>query len=201
MTMTKALVLIMFVTAPAIASTDYCSLIVQVISPNGKRPTAEVSVVDESGRTTSQIEEGKDARFCDLGLRPVTVEVGGRDTCNQVTVSGVPLAWNETYHLKVTYDPMPCLKDSPHILPAYCTYLFRVKNENGTPIARATLLVLPSNLSLKTDSAGRASFDPSLGPFSVTINFPGYSSRSFEGTCTPAKSREPQEEVIKLLTK
>lgn len=197
----RLLLLTLSAAASAAGAADYCSLVVRVVDPNGRRPTAEVTVTEQGGRKLTQIEEGNDAKFCDLGLRPVTVDVGDVGTCNQVRISDVPLTWNATYHLKITYDPVPCLKEPPHILPRYCTFLFRVEDDRGKWVPGAAVAVMPSGLTLKTDIAGRASFDPDLGSFSVTISASGYSGRSFERTCTPEKSREPQEEIVKLAPK
>jgi hypothetical protein len=190
--------LLLFQPLPPAMSDNYCSLVVQVVAPNGKRPAADVRVTEENGRKLDQITDGMDARFCDLGVRPVTVEVGSAGTCNQVRVNSVPLAWGETYHLKITYDPVPCLRDLPHISPRYCTYVFRVQNEQGKWLPNATLSISPAGLSQRTDNAGRAMFTPAIGPFMLKIRAAGYGARSLEGNCTPAESHEPQERLIQL---
>ena len=65
---------------------DYCSLAVRVISPDQRRPVEVlVSGSEKSGRVIEKETTSEDVKFCDLGITPVTVTVGG-DTCNQVVV-------------------------------------------------------------------------------------------------------------------
>src|SRR5271165_4175820 len=103
-------------------ASDYCSLVVEVVAPDGKRPISLVTVTEQNGRKLEQLQRGQDVRFCDLGILPVTVKVGGDDTCNQVVVNEVPMFWQKTYHSKITYDPRPCLEDTAHPLVSACTY-------------------------------------------------------------------------------
>jgi len=187
--------------AIASASGDYCSLVVEVVAPNGKRPTADVTVIEQNGRKLEQLSEGQDAKFCDLGLLPVSVKVGDDVTCNQVIVSEVPLSWLKTYHLKVIYDLKPCLKDLPHLPTPFCTYLFRISDTAGKWISGASAQVMPGNLTLASDTSGRVSVDTNLGSVTATISAAGYSTRSFDSTCTVAKSAEPEEAFIRLSRK
>jgi hypothetical protein len=55
---------------------SYCSLSVRVLSPDGRRPEVPVSVEESSGRVVDEEQEGDDVKFCDLGIRSVTVTVG-----------------------------------------------------------------------------------------------------------------------------
>ena len=85
---------------------DYCSLVVRVVSPEGDRPEVLVSVREKDGRLIAPDPTSGDVRFCDLGMRPVTVRVGADDTCNQVTVANVPLWWHETLnHTSTPHHP------------------------------------------------------------------------------------------------
>jgi len=185
----------------ATASGDYCSLVVEVVTPDGERPIALISVVEQNGRKLEQLRRGQDARFCDLGILPVTVKVGGDDTCNQVVVNGVPLSWQETHHMKITYDPKPCLEDTAHPLVPTCTYLFRVSDGAGKWIPGASIIWASGNFALKSDDSGRAIVDAKLGSVKATISAPGYLTQSIDRTCTAAKATEPQEELIKLSRK
>lgn len=182
----------------AVASGDYCSLVVEVQAPNGKRPIALVSVTEQNGRTLEQLRRGQDARFCDLGVRPVTVKVGADDTCNQVIVKEVPLSWQKTNHLRITYDPKPCLDDTVHPLVPTCTYLLRISDDTGKWISGASVSWGSGDLMLKTDDAGRVIVDAKLGSVKATITAPGYVTRPFDSACDSAKATEPQEELIKL---
>src|ERR1700722_6017722 len=113
----------LFTLTLAASAADYCSLTVEVRTPDGKRPEANVTVLQHDGHELYQMAERGDARFCGLGLRPVTVKVGGDGTCNQVVVHDVPLYWEKEHHVKVVYDVMPCLVEPPKVR-RFCTYLF-----------------------------------------------------------------------------
>jgi len=185
----------------AAASGGYCSLVVDVVTPNGKKPVALVGVTEQNGRKLELLQRGQAARFCDLGVRSVTVKVGGDDTCNQVVVNDVPMFWQKTYHLKVTYDPEPCLRDTAHALVPTCTYLLRVSDDAGKWISGASVLLVPGNLTLKSDDSGRVIFDAKLGSAAATITAPGFTEKSFDSNCTTAKAAEPQEDLITLIRK
>lgn len=62
---------------------DKCSLVVRAVAPDGRRVEAPISVTEMSGRTEDRDPSEEDARFCDLGILPVTVNVGGEGSCNQ----------------------------------------------------------------------------------------------------------------------
>src|SRR5437773_2455866 len=70
----------------AVAASDYCSLVVRVLSPEGVVLSGIPIVVTEaSGVVVLGSTENGEAQFCGLGIRPVTIKVG-RTTCNQVLV-------------------------------------------------------------------------------------------------------------------
>jgi hypothetical protein len=59
---------------------SYCSLKIQVLTPDGKSPAALVEVREENGRKIEKEQiPGHDLEFCDLGILPVTVVVGIKD--------------------------------------------------------------------------------------------------------------------------
>jgi hypothetical protein len=186
--------------AAAASASGYCSLIVEVRTPDGKRPTANVTVTEQNGRELYQLAEGQDARFCGLGLRPVTVKVGGDRTCNQVVINDVPLYWQKTHYLKVLYDIMPCLVESTHVF-RFCTYLFRISDDAGKWISGASVQVAPGDRLLRSDDYGRARVDAEIGAIIAAISAPGYTARSFDSTCTPEKAVEQHEEPIRLTRK
>jgi hypothetical protein len=135
---------------------DDCSLIVKVRTPDGRRPHAPVSVKEQNGRTQELEQDGDDVRFCGLGILPVTVTVGNDSVCNQVVVHDVPVAWNRTYLLHVTYDPEACRERVPPPEPA-CEILFRVRNPAGAPVPGAVVsLTSPIAKSFVADRFGRA---------------------------------------------
>jgi hypothetical protein len=184
--------------ASALASSGYCSLAVDVFTPGGKRPIALVTVTEPDGRVSRQLERSAEARFCDLGLGPVRVEVGAADTCNQVVVNEVPLFWQKLYRLKVTYDPEPCMIEPVRPLAPVCTYLFRVADGSGKWVEGAAVRITPGGLDLRSDSAGRVSVDLGIGPVSVIVSAHGYETKAVESDCTAAAARQVQERLIKL---
>jgi len=110
---------------------ESCSLIVQVIDPNNNMVSGvSVMLHEGNGRVdVSSTSDRGEAQFCDLGIRAVTVIVGS-SSCNQVTVSKVPLVWAVTRTVKVSYDRAACLLDEPPpILP--CSILLRFADKNG----------------------------------------------------------------------
>jgi hypothetical protein len=150
--------------ASTLVGEDYCSLTVRVLSPDGRRPGASVSVKEENGRVKEQEadQESGDVRFCDLGGVPVTVTVGN-DECNQVIVRGVPVSWNDPYLLTVTYDPEPCLRELPRGPIPICRVIFRVADGGGKWVDGATINLPNQNLKqLTTDRFGRASIPVKL---------------------------------------
>src|SRR5947209_3380614 len=74
-----------------------CSLAVRVLTPDGQRPEAPVSVKEENGHIHVDEQEDGDVHFCALGILPVTVTVGSDGLCNQVVVRNVPVTWDEPY--------------------------------------------------------------------------------------------------------
>jgi hypothetical protein len=182
-------------TVSGLAGQDYCSLTVRVVTPDGRRPQVSVSVQEANGRVVEKDHESRDVRFCDLGGLPVTVKVGGSDTCNQVIVREVPIAWNEPYLLKVTYDPEPCLVCLPPPPRPICRVVFRIADRAGGWVPGAAINIShPAATSKITDSFGRASYvtrrgEQVRGSISVDDKL-----ATFEFTCA-----EPvHEEWVKL---
>lgn len=189
-------VTVLWVSTPVCAQ-DHCSLIVRVLSPDGRRPEVPISVSDRSGRT-DELEQGKeDVRFCGLGILPVIVTVGSGGMCNQVVVHDVPVAWNRTYLLHVTYDPEACRERVPPPEPT-CEMLFRVRSSAGSPVGEAVVsLASPIARSFAVDRFGRAD---------IVLRAPGHVAGSASGAgLKPANfafdcsGQEPEhEETISL---
>src|SRR5258706_15807264 len=93
--------------AATIQAAAYCSLSVKIRNPSGQFVERTVVVEENTGIKTEQIANGGIARFCNLGFLPVSVTVGF-PACNQLTVRNVPLQWNVTRELLVTYVEAPC---------------------------------------------------------------------------------------------
>ena len=183
----------------ACAAEPYCSLHVEATAPNGKRPVVLVKVIEPNGRTTTKFQRSQDVQFCNLGILPVTVQVGPDNSCNEVVVHEVPVQWQEPYHLKVTYDP--CAERAPRFPSPEmvgCEFLFRVTDTAGGPIAGAFVQIQPSSIKEDTDAYGRALVGVKVGDFTAAISASGYTEQTFRTSCTREKSGEPQEQWIKL---
>lgn len=77
MTPVLYLVLAYSLAASALGQT-YCSLVIRVVDYNDREINADIKVTEKNGRLTQQENEAGGARFCNLGIQPVTVTVGGR---------------------------------------------------------------------------------------------------------------------------
>jgi hypothetical protein len=132
---------------------DYCSLVVKVVDPEGRRVGARVSVTEGDGRVETKETEGSDLSFCDLGILPVTVTVG-HPACNQSIVRNVGLSWGQTTKTTVMYDVQPCLHDLPPV--AACKMLLRFRDSHQSWLTGVALeLNAPQAEVLKTDRYGR----------------------------------------------
>jgi len=173
---------------------EQCSLIVRVRLPDGARPEASVTVREASGRVEEKPPMSEDARFCDLGILPVTVTVGSVGLCNQVTVHDVPVSIDDTYILQVTYDPLACSeRPAPSPMP-YCTVLFRIADTHATWLAGAHVsLSTPRREELVGDRFGRALLLAPLGAdVTGTVTATGFSEKSFTWRCPRAYQKYEQ---------
>ena len=117
------------------AAAEHCSLRVTVLTPSGEPVTARILVEEKNGWKLEQQSTPGPTNFCGLGIHPVSVTVGD-EGCNQVVVRNVPLKWDETTHLTVTYDMKPCLGETPPV--AACDVLLRVIGVKRDPVDGAT---------------------------------------------------------------
>src|SRR5580704_8529456 len=124
-----ALLLLLLTAGSAVAAPDYCSLVVRVLNQGGTASSRILVVVSEPSGVVlaDNTTENGEAKFCGLGVQPVTVKVGG-SSCNQVLVQNVMLIWNSTREVIVTY--VPCPSEMPSVVPPSCWVLFRFRDEN-----------------------------------------------------------------------
>jgi hypothetical protein len=171
---------------------------VRVLSPEGKREEALVSVEEKSGRKIEKDPTAKDVEFCDLGIAPVTVKVGADGTCNQIVIRDVPLTWQERYLLTVTYDLEPCLEDLPPPPVPICNVLFRVSDRDGNWLEKASVRFSGSGLAPRqTDKAGRALLVLKVNErVEGSISESGYQARQFSISCS--RSTPVHEELVRL---
>ncbi len=183
------------------ASQDVCSLKVRVLSPDGRRPEASVTVIEKNGRIIEKEHGDFDVEFCDLGGRGVTVKVGLDWSCNQVVVNNVPVSWGIPYLLTVTYDPMPCMvRDFPRSPTPYCSTIFRVSDHLGSWIPGARVHVsAPVRLELITDRFGRTEYSAELGKTVYGVVEGQGAKKAFSFTCST--DERVREEYVRLDTK
>ena len=187
--------LLMFLPVPAQAQ-DYCSLVVKVVSPDGRRPEVSVTVVEKGRRTEERGPTSANVEFCDLGGLPVTVKVGDDDTCNQVIVHEVPVAWLEPYVLVVTYDPTRCDLDLPRSPVPVCRIVFRVEEAGGWAQGVHLRVSQPVPADLQTDRFGRASIVAKVGDEVKGFATLGDRAANFSFTCN--RDEPVHEEWIAL---
>ena len=177
---------------------DYCSLAVRVLAPDQRRPPEVlISVREKSGRVIEKETTSEDVKFCDLGIAPVTVTVGG-DSCNQVVVRDVPLAWEEQYLLTITYDPEPCMTEMPPTPVPVCRVLFRISDSKGKWLDGSSIRFQGSHFSPReTDVAGRALLTMKVGDRAAgTVTSNGYAGKAFSVSCS--RTEPVREEPIRL---
>jgi hypothetical protein len=151
-------VLSMLTTKPsAYAQAEYCSLVVKVQDSKGVPVDVRVHISKSDGSVLDELtSEDGTARFCDLGVAPVTVSLGSAD-CKLLTLRNVYPEWRTEKKLVVTYDP--CHSEGGDAIPSRaCHVLIRAVGQDGVglPDARVTLN-LPAKID-PTDRFGRAFF-------------------------------------------
>jgi hypothetical protein len=147
----KILAMALFAVAAAFAE-DYCSLIVEVVNSNGQPVSGQtVEVFERDGRAVSAVTTNGEARFCDLGVLPVTIRViAGYD---QPSVENTLLSWMQTRKVRITYDDT---RRRP-VQDWLCSILLRFRDEEGKWIPDVALNPsLPKSPNLRSDSFGRA---------------------------------------------
>jgi hypothetical protein len=186
---------------PAAAAQAYCSLTVRVLYPDGQEADALVSVEENSGRVAKQRLQSGEVRFCDLGAFPVTVKVGVDGMCNQVVVRNVPVGWNKSKSLTVTYDVDACLIETPPPPSPVCRTVFRIADASGNWVSTASIRLSNPTLSvLGVDEFGRSSILSRAGDqIAGLVEAPGYEPQSFHLSCP--ESQPVREEHIRLRAK
>jgi hypothetical protein len=131
----------------------YCSLIVTVHNAAGEGVSVRIAVEETNGWRVAESASQGSAKLCGLGIKPVTVIVGDA-ACNQVTVRNVPLQWNTTQTLPVTYDETPCRSDTPPV--AACAFVLRFIDTSHQPIGTLSFATTkPFPQTYRADDYGR----------------------------------------------
>jgi hypothetical protein len=164
--MTNILFLILALLTWSQTSFDHghCSLHIKVVNPRGLEVEAIITVTEKDGRVQTKENEKGGAKFCDLGVRPVTVVVG-KGPCHQITVRDVQLSWGKTSYLKVVYDPEPCMRDTPPSPDPGCEVMVRIIDKERRPIPGArTMVKVPFQQQITADQHGRVMLRAKYGP-------------------------------------
>jgi hypothetical protein len=180
------LLLFLLTGASAVASPEYCSLVVRVHNAGGVALSGIQIVVSElSGVVTvGNTTENGEAQFCGLGVLGATIKVG-RSTCNQVLVQNVPLAWDSTREVNVTY--VTCPIESPTVIPP-CSVVFRFRDENEKWISNVSFTPpVPRAPTLVSDSFGRVMVRMETGEeLHLMTLHAGYASEKLDLLCDNA---------------
>jgi len=177
-----------------------CSLLVRVVDVRDQEVTGALIRVEEAGGRTEELRSRRGgARFCDLGIRSVTVIVGD-SSCNQVTVRNVPLEWGRMSTTKVIYDLRECQRERQSAIPQ-CEILLRFKDPQGNWIPKVSLssplIGLPGGTA---DVYGRYLVGvPFGGEIRSTAEKEGYHSQNIRHMCHA--DRMFDEQVVTLQPK
>jgi hypothetical protein len=180
---------------------DFCSLIVQVVSPEGTPvDRIPVTVEEKDGHTESGSTEKGEMRFCGLGVSPVTVTAGASHHCNYTIVRNVPLAWMVTRKLKIVFDEAVCHVDEPPPI-LLCAVLFRFVDQEGNRMAGVTFNPPPSRSpGLKSDAFGRAMVRlANREEFHSTAARPGLRPEAIDVECSSNLTERERTVVLRRL--
>jgi hypothetical protein len=136
-------------------------------------------------------------RFCDLGIRTVKIVVGDT-SCNEVTVSNVPLQWGEMVTTKVTYDRRACSRETRSPIPQ-CEILFRFMDEQRKWIPGVTLAppLIAGVPDIRSDSFGRYLIGVEFGrEVSTAAQRDGYYPQEIRMLCD--RSHMLHEQIVVL---
>ncbi len=191
--------LFLFLSPAGFGATPFCSLVVTVSSAHGNRLESQVSVEESGGRVTErETKPGTGtAEFCDLGIVPVVVKVGDDGSCNQVVVKEVPLRWNETFRLAVTYEPDACAPDIARLSVRTCAVMLRVSDAKGTAVPAAVFRGTGGSGEQGADGYGRLLVRLSRGrSLLAMISAPGFKDAQVPMSCP--RDLDYGEQTIKL---
>jgi len=189
----KCITILMLLGCAAVptAAQSYCSLQVRVIDEQGRPvPNVMVRVLEDEERLQQNERHSGVVRFCDLGVGPVQVRVGGSG-CRIVSIESVPLEWGKTVSQTVVYDGSTCNIDRIEIPAGICSIIFRFVTEDRKPIANVSL-VPPARRTAPpiSDSAGRMLVTLFPGEtVQATATATGYTPAPIDQTCSGNASR------------
>ena len=171
---------------------DVCALRVRVLDRAGRPVEVNVSVTMDDGRSIGAKFAARGvAEFCDVGWGTFSVTVGG-ESCGQVTVKHLYIAWSSTLEVPVIYQNCHGFEAS-----SGCLVLVRVHDSDGDPVQSAALLQDNGKPRYVTDKYGRAVFGMKYGTdTAVTVARSGYKAEMLKFSCT--RQAPNLEETIQL---
>jgi hypothetical protein len=178
---------------------EFCSLVVQLHDRGGSAVETRVNVQDSAGRAVSTQVEGTEARFCNLGILPVTVTVGKEVSCNQVVVKNVPLRWGTTSTLDLIYDRAPCLQDLAPPPKPVCEIMFRIGRSDCKPVSSALIrLEKPNAESVAADPFGRVHIWAEHGTsIRGTVVAQGYEAAYIDTPCDQEHRKQEKSVLLR----
>jgi hypothetical protein len=174
----------------------YCSLIVQVqTTALGVDTTAvetTVAVEEEDGTRTEVETLRGQARFCGLGLGPVTITVRYR-SCSEIILKHVRPRWNAARQISIVYDLSDCVQPSLPVVAA-CGPLLRFVRPNRSPVRGVSFkLTSPYPQTYLGDDYGRVFLRvlTAFGsPLSGVASAHGYTTEEVRTTCFGGQRNE-----------
>lgn len=199
MNMTWMMTLFLFAGFPT--AQDHCSLIVTVDEPAGRGIGVDVTVMTADGRKVRKgtVPGDDGAKFCDLGILPVTVVVGN-EMCSQVILRNVQLQWSKTTTSRVFLDRSRCMIDGPPPPVPVCEVFLQVRDPNDDWVNKATVsLKTPFEGHYATDKYGRVRLLVKRETeLTGSISIKGYRTQEFTVTCPrPSGAIERQIQLFK----
>lgn len=187
-----------FVLSASAQVSSRCQLSVHVLSFDGRPIRSPVVVKEQNGRVHEAEHRSNPIKFCDLGILPVDVIVGGDGTCNQILVKHVPMQWDEEYPLRITRDLAACNTHGPARPVPQCEIMLRIMDSADDPIPNAVLMLNGATpRTYAADGYGRIRLflDGEIS-LSATVSADRLHADTVELMCSVGSSR--QEIVVKL---
>ena len=193
-----ALTLVLVMTF-GVRAQEFCSLTVEVVSPN-EYPLSGVSVaIEEAGRREIELTKSGIIQFCGLGLSSVTITVGANSRWCQNVVRDVPLTWSVPAKIKVIYDSGPCRvanSDQGYGVldkntPSHCSALLSFVDERGNSVPGVKLRPLNGSADPRSDAFGRFMVGlTSDSPLHLMSQKDGFASEKIDLSCPYEAFRE-----------
>jgi hypothetical protein len=176
-----------------------CSLTIHLADSKGRPVNHYVTVVESGGRHIEKKHSPGGARFCDLGILPVKVEVRPISaSCTWTYSELLDVRWAEERSHTIIVPSDPCERHVAYPLNN-CAVLFRIKDEDGKWLGGSRIVfTTPTQGNSTTDQYGRALLRVQTGA-KVTgkVMAPDHHPAMFDFTCGKAIMEEEIELIYK----